>query len=470
MTPEPGACAALAPQALRGKPPRHHALRSAWPAIACIASALLLGACGGGDSLSGAPSVAVQCELRAQKSNLRGYLRDWYLFNDRMPDPDPAPFATITSYFQALLVDPPDRFSFAQDVASFDQFFGAGQTLGFGVSVAGREADPVPLRVRRVDTGSPAAAAGLQRGMVVEAINGLPTGDFHANAYDFSVLAPDAAGDVLTLTVRDHPAAATTREIRLTAAVYSLQPVSKTALLTSPLGRTVGYLLYDEFISAGLGPTLPQAIADLKARGAADLVLDLRYNGGGSVAVSRDLGSLIAGAAVRNQVFVTLQYNAQHQGDNFSFFFNEPANALGLQRVMVLAGPRTCSASELVVNSLRGVGIDAVLVGGTTCGKPYGFNPYEQCGIVYSAVNFRGVNARGEADYDNGLVPDCPVADDFDHALGDAGEGLTAAALSYLDTGACPPTAAAPMQRQSVPQRSRRAVFDGGRRPGMWPR
>ena len=111
----------------------------------------------------------------------------------------------------------------------------------------------------------------------------------------------------------------------------------------------------------------------------------------------------------------------------------------------MLSGPRTCSASELVINGLKGLdGVEVVQVGSTSCGKPFGFQPRDDgCGQTYSVVNFATVNAKDVGGYVDGLVPQCPVADDFDHALGDADEGLLAEARAYADRGSCSVAAAA---------------------------
>jgi hypothetical protein len=114
---------------------------------------------------------------------------------------------------------------------------------------------------------------------------------------------------------------------------------------------------------------------------------------------------------------------------------------LDLGRVFVLTGPGTCSASEAIVNGLRGVDVDVVLVGGATCGKPYGFYQQDNCGLSYFAIEFQTVNAKSFGDYADGFAPQCSVADDFTHALGDPQEGLFAAALAYRDSGGCPATA-----------------------------
>ena len=109
-----------------------------------------------------------------------------------------------------------------------------------------------------------------------------------------------------------------------------------------------------------------------------------------------------------------------------------------MPRLFVLTGPRTCLASETIINSLLGIDIDVIRIGSVTCGKPYGFLPTENCGTVYHSINFRGVNAKGEADFEDGFTPHCQVAEDFNHQLGDPEEILLKTALAYRASGSCP--------------------------------
>jgi carboxyl-terminal processing protease len=105
-------------------------------------------------------------------------------------------------------------------------------------------------------------------------------------------------------------------------------------------------------------------------------------------------------------------------------------------------------------------------VGEATCGKPFGFNPVASCGNTYSAVNFESVNSLDEGRYYNGIAATCPVAEDFTGQLGDPTEKLTAAALSYLQTGACP-AGAAREQPASALRRALGRSTEPGDRQGM---
>jgi carboxyl-terminal processing protease len=120
--------------------------------------------------------------------------------------------------------------------------------------------------------------------------------------------------------------------------------------------------------------------------------------------------------------------------------------------VFILAGPGSCSASESIINGLRGIDVQVVLVGGNTCGKPFGFTAKDNCGISYFPIEFQGVNAKGFGDYANGFAPTCAVADDLSRQLGDPSERMLAAALSYRTTGSCPVAASSGSQKPGVPQ------------------
>jgi hypothetical protein len=115
--------------------------------------------------------------------------------------------------------------------------------------------------------------------------------------------------------------------------------------------------------------------------------------------------------------------------------------------VYVLTGPNTCSASESIINGLRGVGVQVFLIGSTTCGKPFGFYPQDNCGTTYFSIQFQGVNNMGDGDYPDGFAAQnqsgasskkldgCSVTDDFAHELGDPNEGRLKAALDFRASG-----------------------------------
>ena len=150
-------------------------------AAAGAAAALLLAACGGGGS--SAPAGASSCDLATQQDWLRGYMLDWYYWSGSAPNPEPTGYASVADYFGALKFTgsaavPLDKWSYLQDSASYNQFFGEGRTLGYGLFVNGLE-QRLPLRVRMTEPQSSAAAMGLQRGDTIVSINGRSAADLH---------------------------------------------------------------------------------------------------------------------------------------------------------------------------------------------------------------------------------------------------------------------------------------------------
>lgn len=431
------------------------------PLTISIAAAVLLAACGGGGG--GSSGGAAACDVSAQKDWLRGYMLDWYYWTGQSPSPEPASFATLDAYFQALkytgypgVLNGIEPWSNYQSTASYNQFFAEGRSTGYGFAVNGLEGQ-LPLKVRYVEPLSPAGAQ-LARGDVIKAINGIPDStllqQFAANN---TAVLDGAAGQQVTLDIERNGAP---QRVVLTAADYALTPVPASAAL---LGN-VGYILLKDFIVQAQ-TELSTRLNALKAAGITDLIIDLRYNGGGRISTANHFASEVLGP---RGVFTTLQYNTKQQASNRSFTLTSSSAPGVFNRIVVLTGQRSCSASELLVNGLRPYAQQVSTIGDTSCGKPYGFNPVDSCGNTFSIVNFKAVNALGQGDYEAGLTPTCAVAEDFSGAFGDPAEKLTAAALGYLQTGACPATAAVPADRaRALSARIQRAGAEPGERRGM---
>jgi C-terminal processing protease CtpA/Prc len=452
-----------APQSLAAR----HTARRAGRWLAAALAAWLLAACGGGGS-DGA-SQPLSCSAADQKTWLAAYVDDSYFWTAYSPKPAPGPYADALAYLEALRYTgsdsrfPADRWSYTQSSEAFNSFFTDGRNLGFGLSVAGLELamdSSKPLYVRYVDPGSPAAAAGIQRGDRVTQIAGRSAAELIA-ANDFAALTATAAGQTLGLV--------TTRAGNpqfsggLTAASYALVPVNGAAVLPSPGGRLLGYLAVKDMVSQALSPA-DAAFAQFKAAGVADVVLDLRYNGGGLVSTGAALAGYIAGSRGAGLDYARLLFNDRHTASNQNFAFAVPAAALSLPRVFVLMGRRTCSASEQVINGLRGAGLNVVTIGEASCGKPVGFQPVANCGTTYSIVNFESVNQQGAGRYFSGFTPTCAVAEDFTAAQASSGDPLMAAAARYADSGSCPAQSSSP----TLPATLHRA--EPGERQGMWTR
>ncbi len=446
--------------------------------LALLLLPALLAACGCGSDSNG-PPAATDCSVAGQKAWLGDYMNEWYFWYRLSPRPDAAAYADVQSYFDALLYTgssadfPSDRYSGSQTTESFNRFFGDGATLGYGISVAGLELNrngALPLYVRHVEPLSPAAAQDVRRGDEVLTINDRGAGDL-VTTDNFAALTAQRPGEMLTLTLRR---SGIQRTIFVNAETFNLTPVNGTTVITTAGGRRLGYVTVKDMVSQALAP-LETAFSRFVAEGVQDVVLDLRYNGGGLVSTGGTLASYIAGTRGNGLNYATLLYNDKRaSSNNQNFRFSSQSSALGLPRVFVLMGRRTCSASEQVINGLRGAGVEVVAVGEATCGKPVGFLPTSACGSTYSVVNFESVNQRNEGRYFDGFAPTCAVTEDFRAAQGGNADPLMAAAKQLADTGVCPvstssterafPLAA---RRNGAPART---LNEGDSSPGMIPR
>lgn len=446
-------------------------------ALTAVAALLALAACGGGDGGGGSGSSVAppaSCSVSDQKNWLVSYLDDAYFWALQSPRPDPAGFDDLDAFFDARLYDgrdpafPSDRWSGWSSTESFQRFYGDGATMGYGVAVAGLELDrdgTRPLYVRYVEPASPAALAGVSRGDEVLALNGRATSEIVA-ADDFAALTASNEGDALELRLRR---AGLERTVTLRAAVFTLAPVQGVQVRTTPGGRKLGYLMVKDMISQAQ-PGLETAFARFRSEGVQDIVLDLRYNGGGLVSVGGRLASYLAGPDRAGRTYATLRHSAAQSARNQRFAFERLTGTVSLPRVLVLAGRRTCSAAEQVVNGLRGVGMTVELIGEATCGKPVGFVPTTVCARAWSIVNFESVNEAGDGRYWDGFEPSCAVAEDFDAPMDDAGDALFAAAQARADGAACPSLAAGTARPLAAGARRARPLWRSDERQDMIPR
>lgn len=312
------------------------------------------------------------------------------------------------------------------------------------------------LLVGGVSPFSPAGKAGLRRGDYIEKVDGESFDASQIDAVYNRVVNPEGEVTLSLLANGDQPA----REITYRRESYEDNPVWKVSTLTTPGGRQVGYLCYNSF-NYYYDDELLEAFSTLREADVEDLVLDLRYNGGGHVVSSLLIGTAVAGEAHRDEVYMRSVINASREasgesGDVYrigaadfgSGRYDKTVSALdvslGLPRVYVLCKEQTASASELVINGLRGLGIDVRLVGSVTNGKNVGmeidsriFDGYE---YDFSPITFYSENAQGFHDYGDGFTPDVEASEGSLAIAdwGDPDDGLLALALAWIDTGQKP--------------------------------
>jgi len=395
---------------------RHRAL------LAAVAFAAMLPTAALGQSAS--------CSTTSQNLFVRDALEELYLWYRELPTVDAAAYDSPEAYLDAVRYRPLDTsFSYITSRAASDAFYSESQYIGFGLSTSTAAGE---LRVLQVFDDSPATEAGLARGARITAIGGVAAEALIADRTVDQAFGPAREGVEVSIAFQTRDGAGRTATMRKRP--VTIPTVSLTRVFDVD-GRKVGYVFFRNFVRPSTA-ALDAAFASLAEAGVTELILDLRYNGGGLVDVAVHLAGLIGGAATANQVFAEYRHNDRNRRRDETLRFAAPANALGLSRLVVIAGRASASASELVINGLRPF-VAVTLVGDRTYGKPVGQYVLPFCDKVLAPVAFSMVNANGQGDYFDGLAADCPAGDDIGRDLGDATEASLAEALAVVRTGRC---------------------------------
>ena len=401
---------------------------------------------------------------------IRSMSNDTYLWYDEIVDVDPGEYADPLTYFSLMRTfaltpsgRPKDQFHFTYDSEEWRQLSQSGVVSGYGaIFTLVRTTPPRQALVAYIEADSPAATAGLTRGTEILEVDGVNVASGNADVLN-SGLFPVANGESHTFLVQAF-GAAEPHAITMVSQATTTDPVPVVATIETDTGK-VGYLQFNDHIATAESKLI-DAITLLGDEQVTDLILDVRYNGGGFLSIANELAYMIGGTAVAGQVFYELEFNDKHPffdpvtggfllptrfrstAVGFLGGAGVPLPTLSLPRVFVLTGGGTCSASEAIINGLNGVNVEVIQIGNSTCGKPFGFYPLENCGTTYFTIQFRSVNARGFGDFADGfspggavggaVLPGCSVPDDYSRALGDPEELRLAAALEYRATGTCP--------------------------------
>ena len=383
-------------------------------------------------------------------------------------------FSSPEASFNSLLNQPGtiDRFSWIVNdyVALENSFQGINISNGmeFGLVRNKEVTTNIFGYVRYVIPNSDAAQKGVTRGMIFNAINGTQLTDTNYTSLLFG------SNTNYTVNFADYNngnPTANSQSISLTKSQIQENPVAISKVITEG-NKKIGYLLYNQFASS-YDAKLNAAFGNFKAENISDLIIDLRYNGGGSVNSATYLGAMVTGqftgqlyskeiwnkkilAAVSADNFINNFTNEIRNTDqNETVILQETINSLGLTSVYFIVSGSSASASELVINALSAY-IDVQLVGTKTVGKQVGsvtlydsdnlsrngdnLNPnhtYAIQPITFEITNKDNKN-HPEGFIPGSTLPGILIAEDFGNLgiLGEITEPLLNRTLTYISTGA----------------------------------
>ena len=276
----------------------------------------------------------------------------------------------------------------------------------------------VLFAVQGVYPGSSAEQAGIKRGVEITHINGQIITENNWTSYLQSLLIPSSTN---TLSVKDYG-----------EKTYSINsgPIYANPVIYHQVKNQIGYLVYSSF-QASFDQELFDVFKEFKNQNITNLILDLRYNRGGHVMSANLMASCIAGASSENQTFASYRYNDDRMQalhnirpiEKFAYSRYENLNnislsagALNLKRVYCLVTESSASSSELVINSLKGIGIDVILIGTKTHGKNVGMEGVELTTATAKyelyPITFQTYNAQGFGKYEDGFSPNYAIDED----------------------------------------------------------
>lgn len=408
------------------------------------------------------PEVPAKPEVPALTQKVNSFIKtcmsDIYLWYNTLPDIDPKYETDSKAYFKKLLNEE-DKWSYiTDDITAFENSLEGvekayGYSLAFGRFVDGTGAPTGNYFaiVEYVYPNTPAERADFQRGDLIIRLN---NGNITASNY-MELLSGTSASVTKGILTTSGIAADTT--LTMTAEELNLDPVVMKSVIEKD-GHKIGYLFYTQYIAGYNNTSLADAMQYFHDNQITDLVLDLRYNPGGQTTAAQYLCSSIAPTSIvnTNSPLVTYQWNDKYQpvinsnpsyagwrGINFSA--SVPVK-LGLNKIHILTGSGSASASELTIAGLQPY-MSVVMVGDTTYGKytgsitlkpedysddPLSYNDFKNWGI--QPIVFRFANSQGLTNFKNGFAPTYRVEDELLPAfpLGDLSEPLLKKAVEDI--------------------------------------
>jgi C-terminal processing protease CtpA/Prc len=381
------------------------------------------------------PDIIVIPDEPTTEELARDYLytamKQYYLWYKQMPVVVKEDYENPADLLEAMRYRELDRWSFTQTYQEYEDM-SQGSFVGHGISLA---LDPSNnVRIAQIYKNSPLYIKGVRRGWIVKKLNNTDLAPiFIANdgaAYN-ALIGPSTANVTNNFVFVTPQAKDSTISSQKAAFTLNTVLLADTLHLKSGIA---GHLVFDQFIPPS-NAELATAFAFFSTNNITDLIVDLRYNGGGDLSVLTNLASYVAGSAKFNTPFLTLTFNDKNTSHNVTYKFNTIANPVTIRKLVVITTRGTASASEDFINGLKPI-VDVKTLGDTTNGKPVGMIgiPY-RTDYMFWPISFTLVNSLSQGEFYDGIIPEKIVADDITRDWNDRNELCFKEAIYYLENG-----------------------------------
>jgi carboxyl-terminal processing protease len=354
---------------------------------------------------------------------VNGLMNSWYYWYDEVPQVEYLSYDDPEVLLEDLKVAQ-DKWSFMGRYDEILTYFEEGEEFGFGFHLAWDSW--YNLRVIISYSKTEAYAQGIRRGWILEEIDDVNVQQIQSFDNFFSY-------DPTSMKFRFRDESDQIHTINLSKEVYNQNAVLNTSLFTVNSKKT-GYISYQSFLDYSKNELL-DAMAYFKSENIEELIVDLRYNTGGSISLAEELAESIVPDSKVGNVFYSYEHNVMiKEQEDESVFLASNTNNLNLSRVFFITNEYSASASELVINGLDPHML-VLQIGDTTSGKPYAMKGFLFQDWVLFPVIAKVVNANGFGDYENGIVPDKLVTDNSAYDWGDINDPAIAQAINYIEYG-----------------------------------
>lgn len=377
------------------------------------------------------PAVKVPTADEIARDELYTIMKSYYLWDKLMPvvtkENYPGPYELLGAMRYKKL----DRWSYVQD---YKDYLAQSQAIfvGHGIRIGLDRNNKT--RIAQIYNKSPMYVFGVRRGWIIKKLNGTDlapifiAGD--GTAYR-DLIGPSQAGITNTFLFETPEGKDST--ITTTKSTFTLNTVLHYDTLILKSGVT-GHLVFEQFVQPS-NAELETAFTFFKQHNINNIIVDLRYNGGGDITVLQNLASYIAGSSMFGKPFLNFKHNEQQSSRNKTYNYSTVTAPVSVTKMVAITTRSTGSASEDLINGLKPA-MEVKTIGDTTNGKPVGMYGFKHnVAYMFWPISFELENTLGVGDFYEGFFPEKYVPDDITHDWGDRNEACLKEAIYYLENG-----------------------------------